>query len=201
MDPQNNYGSVTLNYTYKNQNFTKTGSFTIITPYNFIAEIKDDINFPSNCLTDGILVQVILDENTNGISSVALNFNIRYLYSSIPSSAPITNVTINGNVILNKISIPFNYNMMYYNMEDAYILYSFIPKSVIVSDCFSPIGEFQAAITNTQTAALLTKLDTTNIFLSPDQKIQIANEAAKIAAYIVSISERINNIGKTLAKR
>ena len=211
MDPQINYGSVTINYTYDNQPFKDTGSFTINDPNNFIAVINDT-NFPSNCLTPGISIEVILDKNSNNISSVSLNFNNRYLYQTIPSSVPISNVTINGNVILNKTPIFFKYNMIFQTIVQAYILYSFTPETVSVSvpvpvpvsvpvtDCFSQAALNQAATTQTQTSALLKMIDSENVFLSSDQKTQIASEAGKIVRHGVSIGEGVNNIGKAFVK-
>lgn len=215
MDPQINYGSVTINYTYDNQTFKDTGSFTINDPndpYNFIAVINDT-NFPSNCLTPGIFIEVILDKNSN-ISSVSLNFNNRYLYQTIPSSVPISNVTIDGNVIPNNNPIYFKYNnIIFQTIVQAYILYSFTPEtlsvsvpvsepvSVPVSDCFSPAALNQVATTRDQASALLTTLDPGNVFLSRDKKTQIASEAGLIGGHIGSIGECVQKINDTLTKK
>jgi hypothetical protein len=204
MDHQNNYGSVTITYTYNNQMYTDTGSFTINDPYNFIATINDDTNFSSNCLTPGVSLEVLLDKTTNKISSVSLNFNNRYLYSPIPSSVPISNVTIDGNVILNNTPIPFNYNMKFQTIVQAYIFYSFTsvpepePVPVPIPNYFSPAALNQVATTRYQASALLTTLAPG---ITNEQINQIANDAGLIVGHGFSIVERLQNISDILKKK
>jgi hypothetical protein len=209
MDPQNNYGKVAITYTYNSISYTVYGSFTTIDPYNFIAIINDDTNFPTTSLTSGILVQIDLDKTTNEISSVTLNFNIKYLYPSSLSSlssAPISNVTIDGNVILNGTSIPVKYNnMIFQTIEQAYILYTFIPSPVPVTvpvsitDCFSPGATNQVATTKTQTTAFLTAIDSGNV-LTKDQRTQIVDQLGLIAGHGFSIGECLQKISDALTK-
>jgi hypothetical protein len=176
-------------------------------PYNFIATINDDTNFPTNCLTNGILVQVILDKTTNKISSVSLNFNIRYFYPSSLSSLsspPISNVTINGNVILNGTSIPFNYNMNFHTIEDAYISYTFTPVTVPAptapTGIFSQAALNQVATTREQASALLKIIDKGNV-LTKAQSTQIVDQTGLIAGHVVSIGECVKKISDTLTKK
>lgn len=197
-----NNGTVTITYTYNNQRYTDTGSFTLYDPYNFIATINDDKNFPTNCLTPGILVQVKLDNSTNKISPVFLNFNIKYSYPSSLSSPPISNVKIVGNVIQNNISIPFNYNMNFQNIEEAYISYTLTPSPEPVSetDCFSPGALNQAATTRDQASALLKIIDKGNV-LTKAQSTQIVHLVGLIAGYSVSIGECVKKISDTVTKK
>ena len=196
-----NNGTVTITYTYNNQRYTDTGSFTLYDNYNFIATINDDKNFPTNCLTPGILVQVKLDNSTNKISLVSTIINIRYLYPSSLSSPPISYVNIKGNVIQNNNnSIPVNYNMKFQNIEEAYISYSFIPESLLepIPDYFSQAALNQVARTRDQASALLTTLD---LGITKAQSTQIANLVGLIAGYSVSIGECVKKISDTVTKK
>jgi hypothetical protein len=207
MDPQNNYGKVAITYTYNSISYTVCGSFTTIDPYNFIASINDDTNFPTNCLTNGILVQVKLDNSTNKISLVSLNFNIRYSYPSSLSSLsspPISNVKIDGYVILNGTSIPFKDNMNFQNIEEAYIFYTFTPVPVTVpvsvTDCFSTGALNQAATTRDQASALLKIIDKGNV-LTKAQSTQIVDQTGLIVGHSFSIGEGLQNIIEVITKK
>jgi len=193
-----NYGYVNITYIYNNSSNTVSGNFTQ-NGDGYIANLADS-NFPLYCLTPGILVQVKLDKTTNKIYSVFLNFNIGYLYPSSLSSPPISNVTIKGKVIQNNIPIHFNYNMKFQTIEQAYILYSFTPESLLepIPDYFSQAALNQVAKTRGLTSALLTTLD---LGINNGQKTQIAGDVGLIAGHLVSIGEYINKIDNIITKK
>jgi len=194
-------------------NFTQNGNI-------YTANLADP-NFPaisSGTATDGtnviliggIIIQLTIESNDKiTINEVA--FCKTYKNSSIvpfPTTSPVTNVTFNVNInnqinyYNTKFSLPVEINEDSTEIDSTVLLFNYSSFPAVGKDFFfSQAALNQVATTNTQTVALLTKLDPTNIFLTSDQKNQIANESGKIAGHVSSIIEGIKLIGDTLAKR
>ena len=211
--------SVSVNYTLNQINYTCSGNFT--QNGNIYTANLADPNFPailSGTATDGtnviliggIIIQLTIESNDKiTINEVA--FCKTYKNSSIvtfPTTSPVTNVTFNVNInnqinyYNTKFSLPVETNDNFTEVGSTILLFTYSSFPAIGQDFFfSQAALNQVATTNKQTAALLTKLDPINIFLTSDQKNQISIESGKIAGHVSSISEGIKLIGKTLAKR
>jgi len=93
--------------------------------------------------------------------------------------------------------------MNFRNIEEAYILYSFIHSTEPVSepesvhDCFSSAALNQIATTRDQASALLKIIDKGNV-LTKAQSTQIVNQVGLIAGYSVSIGECVKKISDTV---
>jgi len=95
MDHQNNYGSVTITYTYNNQTYIVSGKFTQNGNDGYIANISDS-NFPpidSNKFVGGIIIQLTIERN-NEITINNVEFCKNYNLNGIPdfTTSPVTNV-------------------------------------------------------------------------------------------------------------
>ena len=93
--------------------------------------------------------------------------------------------------------------MIFQTIEQAYILYSFIPSPEPVSEsepephCFSSAALNQAATTRDQASALLKIIDKGNV-LTKAKSTQIVNLVGLIAGYSVSIGECVKKISDTV---
>jgi hypothetical protein len=199
---------VSVNYTFNQNNYTCSGNFT--QNGNIYTANLADPNFPAISSVGGIIIQLTIESN-NKITINEVVFCKTYKNSSLvpfPTTSPVTNVTFNVNInnqinyYNTKFSLPVEINEDSTEIDSTVLLFTYSSFPAVGKDFFfSQAALKQVATTNTQTAALLTKLDPINIFLTSDQKNQIAIESGKIAGHVSSISEGINLIGKTLAKR
>jgi hypothetical protein len=174
-------------------NFTQNGDIYTanLADSNFPAILSGTCNDGTNViLIGGIIIQLTIESNDKiTINELLFNQNFNPIPTNPPTTSPATNVTFN--VQINNIEFNYSANFNSLDVNDEFSPYTvqyFYSISQQQQDfVFSKAALKQVATTNTQTAALLTKLDPINIFLSSDQKNQIANESGKIAAYSVSM--------------
>jgi len=208
-----NYGTVTIKYTYNNSSNTVLGNFTKNDDV-YTANLADQ-NFPAVLtgtdtdgtiviLIGGIIIQLTIESNNDiNINQVTFlqPYNPPDPSDPLPTTSPATNVTFNVNINNKLINYTANFSSVTLgSLNVSYIMYNY-SSSQQQDSVFSQAALNQAATTKTQTAALLTTLDPANTYLTSDQQNQIANEAGKIAGHVVSIGESITNISTAIAKK